>query len=213
MRKYIILMFAVLVMMLPMNASAYPFASFSDGYGSHADFELVTIGTDQYLQVTLSTNRVATVNSEVLLGFFFTGPALTKYSATVPAGEIILAYDDPKSTTLGSPLDVGGHWGYEAGLADMPQYGIFGNSVIGAAGWDILGPKNLFQDIGYVPTQPDGGDFGLTAGNAVTSNGYSPLVNNSTVFLFTYSGDAPTITDPFFQYGTTLNPVPIPAAA
>jgi hypothetical protein len=201
MKRLMILLIMAVFLALPMAVSADT-VSFSDVYGSHADF----VYSGGNLEVTLWTTRVPADNGEVFLGFFFTGPTLTKVSATVPAGETVVSEPYFANTVLGADMDVGQYWGYKTGLS-LPQYGILGNSVIGAAGWTVLGPPDLFT---YLNGQPDGGDYGLTGGLVSTSIGYIPLVNNSTVFDFTYTASTPAFSNPFFQYGTTLSEVQVP---
>lgn len=163
------------------------------------------------IQLTLSTDRIAADNSEVLLGFFFSGPSLTPDEAWVPAGEEFVV--NGGGSGPGLPADLSGEWAYKYGVVGLLPGG--GNQGIAGAGYGVFGPPDLFDPnksglLGYGGEPPNGGDFGLTNGSFV-SVGYEILIKNSAVFTFFYDGDEPPVFDnAYFQYGTTLDRVPEP---
>ncbi len=75
----ILVITSFLLILVPVSVMATS-KTFTDVFGSQAVFKVISSN----LEVTLSTTRIPSNNSEVLTAFFFSGPVLTPFSATVP---------------------------------------------------------------------------------------------------------------------------------
>jgi hypothetical protein len=209
----IIVILASVFVIGPILASATPY-NYDDAFGGHATFDVIN---STQLNITLWSTRDPANNAEVLIALFFSGPVLTPISATVPTGNIILTW--PSTTyTLPSPRDVGHEWAYKSALSGIPGGGTQGLS---SAGLNVFGPPDIISpgstDWYVGGNDPNGGDYGLTDGNHVTSNGYGELVKNTTEFVLggLPPGFNPTggITNVYIHYGTTLETTPVPEPA
>jgi hypothetical protein len=142
----------------------------------------------------------ALVPTNILTGVFFNAPVtLTTVSATT-AGSV---YNYPGVT------NVGGEWAYNSGFSGPAG----SNQGISASGLGLFGPTNNFGGTNFSgpPSGEVGGvDFGIApAGdNPATGNGGlsgEGLINNSVTFVLSgWSGSLASITDVYFQYGTSL---------
>ncbi len=227
MKKMILMLSMALVLLITVNASANPL-TYNDGLGGHVIFEVLTSGPNSGdLQVTLWSDRTATVNAQVLTALFFnvaSNPTFGTISATVP---VLSATDGTtnnsfqyEGTNYGftTPLNVGGEWRYQTGLSGVPggqTQGIGSSGLNVFAGAPNFGGSDLNNNAGG---NIDGGDFGLISlTSTVTSGqGYDVLVKNTTVFLL----DAPNGFDPsrdlsdiFIQYGTSFAGTEVPEPA
>jgi hypothetical protein len=205
-------------------ASLITFTGSATGHSASAVFSL----SGTVLDITLSNTYAngATfqfVQTDVLEGLFFDvagTPALAKVYAKVAAGSAIKlnGLDITASETSGRPLgvgDVGAAWAYKSGtLAGLTQrYGL------GAAGFSIFGPTNLFEPGGSLPhqqgTPPAGADYGLMP--LLTTNyshdhfSTSPFVQNSVTFeLSGFTKALSDISNVRFQYGTATTECSMP---
>jgi hypothetical protein len=197
-------------LLIPDHVSATPL-TYNDALGGHVTFNVVSGN----LQVTLRSTRDAQVNSQVLTAVFFSvagDPNLDPISATAPTGSVLI--DGTGLHPQTSPLNVGGEWNYSTGLSGLPGGGTQG---ISSTGLDVFpgAPNFNGSDLNNnAGGNIDGGDFGLTGGTILTSNGYDTLLGNSTIFsLGSLPGgfDPSTgITNVYLQYGTTLEGTPVP---
>jgi hypothetical protein len=211
---------AALLGTVPLSASALLFTGSNGTLSASADFGLTTIGTTDYLKVTLTNTGTfdALAAGDVLTALFFnvTGnPLLSRDSATVAAGSTVI--DCPSGCTLPTAGDVGGEWAYANSLAGAPL-GV--NSGISSSGFGLFGTGDLFggPDLSP-PLSPDGANYAITSAgdNAATGNGSinaGGLIQNAAVFLLDIpvgtTLDLADISKVSFQYGTSLSETNLP---
>lgn len=182
---------------------------------AEATFDNSVSGT---LTVTLSNvGGDITVPADVLTALFFDlsgTPDLTKVSAVVAPGSVIIYDTDGNPVTLTAGTSVSGEWAYKSGLVGAP-----GNTGISSSGLGLFGPSDRFStaaaDDLESPADPDGLQYGLfsandnpATGNSAVSDGGNndAFIKNSVVFTFSTTGtfDLDRISNVSFQYGTAL---------
>jgi hypothetical protein len=175
--------------------------SFSGSSGSlSSEVTFQTSGSNLIVTLTNTSTTDALVPTDILTGVFFNAPVtLTTVSATT-SGSV---YNYPGVT------NVGGEWAYTSGFSGPAG----SNQGISASGLGLFGPTNNFgsTNLSGPPSGEVGGvDFGIApAGdNPLTENGGlsgEGLIKNSVTFVLSgWSGSLASITDVWFQYGTSL---------
>ena len=188
-------------------ANAISFSASQGNLAAQADFTIV--GNDLKIVLTNTSTADCLVPGDVLCGLFFDGtPALTPLSAVVSAGSAVY-----NNTTMvhGAGDDIGGAWAYASGINPAVSGATQG---IGAAGFNIFGPPNVFPGAN-ADGDPgvDGVAYGLlSAGdNLATGNGGlngRDLTKNSTTFMLSglpQGFDLNNLKNVSFQYGTSLD--------
>jgi hypothetical protein len=178
--------------------------TFSGSSGSaSAEVTFQTSGSNLIVTLTNTSTSDALVPTDILTGVFFSAPVtLSPVSATAAAGSV---YSVPAVT------NVGGEWAYNSGFSGPSG----SNQGISASGLGLFGPTNVFDaSAGNLSGPPSGSvgpvDFGIApAGdNSATGNGGlsgESLIKNSVTFVLSgWSGSLASITDVWFQYGTSL---------
>jgi len=191
---------AIVVLCVAQSAFAdeVTFSGSSGTLSAEATFQ--TSGGNLIVTLTNTSTTDALVPTNILTGVFFNAPVtLTTVSATT-AGSV---YNYPGVT------NVGGEWAYNSGFSGPAG----SNQGISASGLGLFGPTNNFGGTNFSgpPSGEVGGvDFGIApAGdNPATGNGGlsgEGLINNSVTFVLSgWSGSLASITDVYFQYGTSL---------
>jgi hypothetical protein len=175
--------------------------TFSGSSGTlSAEVTFQTSGSNLIVTLTNTSTTDALVPTDILTGVFFNAPVtLTTVSATT-SGSV---YNYPGVT------NVGGEWAYNSGFSGPAG----SNQGISASGLGLFGPTNNFGGTNFSgpPSGEVGGvDFGIApAGdNPLTGNGGlsgEGLIQNSVTFVLSgWSGSLDSITDVWFQYGTSL---------
>jgi hypothetical protein len=172
------------------------------------------VGTN--LVVTLTNTSLADVLApgHVLTGVFFDlpdGVTLTPVSALLGTGSTVFFGPDGGG-------NVGGEWAYAALTGPLAP----ANAGISSTGLGLFGNGNLGGSNLQGPASLDGLQYGITSavdnpstGNAAVTGG-NALIKNRVVFTLSGidAGFVPgTISNVGFQYGTSLNVIPAPAAA
>jgi hypothetical protein len=205
------------------SAEIVAFQAVGSSHSASAVFSL----TGQVLSITLSNTYSGGTNfkflqTDVVEGLFFDvagNPTLTKVSAMVSAGSAIRlnGADITAAETSGETLgvgDVGDAWAYKSGSLPCvsQQYGL------GASGFGIFGPSDLFYSGGGLPHQqgsaPNGVDYGLMPLDTTNyaHDGFSgiPFLQSSVVFAFSgFTGSLADISNVRIEYGTSLGEFPV----
>ena len=180
--------------------------------GATADF---TINGSGQLVVTLTNTSSADVldPSQVLTAVFFNlSDNLNPVSATVTSGSIV--YDPAHATTT----NVGGEWAYSTGLSGAP---LGDNSGISSTGLGLFSFSNFNGPELAGPTNGalDGLQYGITSAGDNLATGNTAILDSGGLIknqvVFTLSGlpigfDTNSISNVFFQYGTSLNESQVP---
>jgi hypothetical protein len=206
------------------TATATPVTFVATSGGLAASVTFTVVGTNLQVVLVNTGTADAIAPGDLLEGLFFDiagNPALTSVSAT--SGGNTYSLNPPNAPTLVSAAgtDIGGAWAFiEGGAAHGAQYGI------GAAGFGVFGPPNVFPGPN-VDGDPgvDGPDYGiLPAGdNLTTGNGglqnNGPFTQNSDTYLLGLGALASTfnplasIGNVTFQYGTSLTETSLPGTS
>lgn len=196
----------------------------NDALSAEAIFTIVNPGT-LTVQLTNTSTDAADFQSSVLTALFFSfgtqapsfSSGLTPVSAIIAGTSTVINGSNPAGG------NVGGEWAYSSPAGAFPAgisssgLGIFGATNFGGPNLDGPGAVDGTQ-WGLAPAA------GISANYPVGANNATPLLQNSVLFTFTYSGvlDLSQLTDFRFQYGTALTepyitprdpvvPVPEPA--
>jgi hypothetical protein len=175
--------------------------SFSGTSGTlSAEVTFQSAGGNLIVTLTNTSTADALVPTDILTGVFFSAPVtLSPVSAT--AGGTVYNF--------AGVTNVGGEWAYNSGFSGPAG----SNQGISASGLGLFGPTNNFggTNLSGPPSGEVGGvDFGIApAGdNPATGNGGlsgEGLIKNSVTFVLSgWSGSLASITDIWFQYGTSL---------
>lgn len=190
---------------LPVQASAVPYLTTPDSWGSYATFD--NVGGN--LVVTLFDMRNAVNNGQELTAIFFDLAGvgtLTPVSALINSSNASYAILGSPAPALFDGSNVGGEWAYAAGISGIPLVATRGISstglnVFGAGnfnGPNLGGPNN-----GAV----DGPQWGLTYGTTLPNGIDDGLVHNSIVFTLSGAGSfvpsATSVTNVTLWYGTS----------
>ena len=199
------------------QADSITFIGSGEGVDDHlisasATFEVV--GGNLVITLT-NTGPDALVPADILMGIYFDvdgSPDLTAVSAFLGDTSTVR---NPVSGdgTQGGTGDVGGEWGYVDGISgpDSTSYGI------GAAGFGVFGAADRFNTSSnlFGQTGLQGMDYGIVSGVGGSAN--DPTEDATTIddtVVFTLSGwgtrDLSTISNVWFQYGTSLTEPRIP---
>jgi hypothetical protein len=205
------LLFSMAGLIAPSAAGPVSFTGSSGSLSASATFTVV--GSNLKVVLTNTGATDALVPTDVLTGIFFDingTPLLTAVSATSGGTSYTLNVGSSAIFVSASGTDIGGAWAYEEGaLAHGALYGI------GAAGFGVFGPPNVFPGPN-VDGDPgvDGVGYGLlpAGDNLTTGNGGlngRTFTKNSDTFLLglgSLSGFDPSasIHNLTFQYGTSL---------
>jgi PEP-CTERM motif len=178
-------------------------------------------GADLVITLTNTSTSDVLLPSDILTAVFFTiegDPSLTPVSAILGDSSRVLFGPDGGG-------NVGGEWAYKNGLSGAS---LGADQGIGAAGFGLFGPQDLFPGANLNGQKNvQGLDYGITSqvddpdtGKAAVT-GKNPLIQYSV--LFTLSGlpdgfnPSIDVSNVSFQYGTSLSdpnlpdPVPEPA--
>ena len=192
---------AVLVLFCAQVASADE-VSFEGSSGSlSAGVTFTTSGGNLIVTLTNTSTTDALVNADILTAVFWSSSVtLSPVSATAALGSV---YDFPTVT------NVGGEWAYNSGFSGPAGT----NQGISSTGVNLFGPHDRFDTTSNLlgPDSPGGVQFGIApAGDdPLTGNGNQlvgeGLIKNEVTFVLSgWSGSLASITDVWFQYGTSL---------
>jgi len=210
------LLMSVLAATLSCSAANATLVTFTGSAGTrNATVTFDAQGTNLVVTLTNSSLNDVLAPVDVLTGVFFdvggSPLALTRTSAVVPAGSIVLfGGTDPGGV-------VGGEWAYVGGLSGAPHGAAYG---ISSSGLGLFGPGDVFPGTNLQgPADPDGIQYGITStgDNPATGNtpvtGANALIKDTVVFTL---GGLPAgfnpgrITNVSFQYGTALDEPNVP---
>jgi hypothetical protein len=193
---------AVVVLISAQVASADE-VTFTGSSGTlSAEVTFQTAGSNLIVTLTNTSTTDALVNADILTAVFWSSSVtLSPVSATAALGSV---YDFPLVT------NVGGEWAYNSGFSGPAGT----NQGISSTGLDLFGPHDRFDESANLlgPDSPGGVQFGIApAGDdPLTGNGNQlvgeGLIKNSVTFVLSgWSGSLASITDVWFQYGTSLD--------
>ena len=196
---------AMLLGLLPAMAGASSSWSVSGSSGSLAATATFQVLGSGDLQITLTNTSAADVlvPSELLSALFFDvnpGVTFTPVSALLSPGSSVSYGPDSEG-------NVGGEWAYAGGLSGAPGGASFG---VSASGFGLFGNGNLNGLNLQYPVAVDGDNYCITsAGDDVTTGnaqvtGNVALIKNAVVFVLTPSQSVTSVSNVWFQYGTTL---------
>jgi hypothetical protein len=193
-------------------------------------------GTTLTVTLTNTSTDDVLVPTDVLTGVFWTSAShtiLTPQTALVYSPNVFEYASTsnpivPTNPTVGNPYNVGGEWAYRGdidSISGLPSVlsGITAgiSSFGGTPTLSIFGNGNFNGSNLDNPNAVDGGNYGIASAGDDVSTGNAdikgnPLIKNSVVFTLTCpEGYNPStdISHILFNYGTSVNVIPIPPSA
>jgi hypothetical protein len=178
-----------------------------------ASAEFVASGSNLVVTLTNTSLNDVLVPADVLTAVFFSlsgDPLLGKTSAVLGSGSsVFFGVADPGDV-------VGGEWAYARGLGGNPDL-LGANQGISSSGLGVFAPGNRFPGNNLQgPADPDGIQYGIASAGDDPSTGNAPvtganaLIRNQVVFTLSGLPTGSSISNVWFQYGTSLDEPNIP---
>lgn len=198
----------------PVGATPITFTGSSGDLSASVTFD--TSGTDLIVTLTNTSTADVLVPADVLTAVFFNidgDPSLTPISAKICATcTVFFGGTDPGGV-------VGGEWAYNPDLSSGSLPGV--NQGISSVGLGLFGPGDRFPGNNLQgPNSPNGLQYGITSAGDGPTTGNTPVTGSNALIqnqvIFTLSGlpidfdPSTSISNVFFQYGTSLTEPRIP---